>query len=46
MELLVPEEEMAQRRAAGVVKPDHPAPGLLAAYRRSVQSAETGALWL
>jgi dihydroxy-acid dehydratase len=46
MELLVSAEEMAQRRAAGVVKPDHPAPGLLAAYRRTVQSAEMGALWL
>ena len=46
MELLVSEEEMAARRAAGVVKPDHPAPGLLAAYRKTVSSAETGALWL
>jgi len=46
MELLVSAEEMAQRREAGVVKPDHPAPGLLAAYRRTVQSAEMGALWL
>jgi dihydroxy-acid dehydratase len=46
MELLVSEEEMQHRRAAGAVRPDHPAPGLLAAYRRTVQSAETGALWL
>jgi dihydroxy-acid dehydratase len=46
MELLVSGEEMQRRRAAGAVRPDHPAPGLLAAYRRTVQSAETGALWL
>ena len=46
MQLLVSEEEMAQRRKAGFVRPDHPAPGMLAAYRQMVAGAEAGAIWL
>ncbi|MHB9096937.1 MAG: dihydroxy-acid dehydratase [Syntrophales bacterium] len=46
LELLISDDEMQRRRKAGARKPDHPAPGVLAAYRRMVGSADTGALWL
>ena len=46
LELLISDEEMQRRRKDGVKKPDHPAPGVLAAYRRMVGSADTGAIWL
>ena len=46
LELIIPAEELLRRRKTGIVKPNHPAPGLLAAYRKTVSSAETGALWL
>jgi dihydroxy-acid dehydratase len=46
LELLISDEEMQRRRKDGVKKPDHPAPGVLAAYRRMVASADTGAIWL
>lgn len=46
LELLVSEEEMQKRRDAGFKRPDHPAPGMLAAYRRTVGSADKGAIWL
>jgi dihydroxy-acid dehydratase len=46
LQLLVPEAELQGRMAAPPARPDHPAPGLLAAYRRTVTGADTGALWL
>jgi dihydroxy-acid dehydratase len=46
LELLISAEEMRQRREAGIKRPNHPAPGLLAAYRKMVGSADTGAIWL
>ncbi len=46
LELLVDAEEMRRRRKAGAKKPDHPAPGVLAAYRQMVGSADAGAIWL
>jgi dihydroxy-acid dehydratase len=46
LELLVPDDELQRRRKAGAKKPDHPAPGVLAAYRKTVGSADKGALWL
>ena len=46
LELLVSADEMRRRREVGVKKPNHPAPGLLAAYRKMVGSADTGAIWL
>jgi len=45
LQLLVPDNELKRRREAGIVKPDHPAPGVLAAYRKMVGSADRGALW-
>ena len=39
------DEEIAERLKAAV-KPNHPAPGVLAAYRRGVGDADKGALWL
>lgn len=46
LQLLVPDDELKRRREAGTKKPNHPAPGLLTAYRATVGSADTGALWL
>jgi len=46
LELLVSAEEMRQRRETGAEKPNHPAPGVLAAYRKMAGSADTGAIWL
>jgi len=46
LELLIPDEELQRRRKAGAKRPDHPAPGVLAAYRKTVGSADKGALWL
>ena len=39
------DEEIAAR-LKNVKRPDHPAPGVLRAYRRGVSGSETGALWL
>ncbi len=46
LNLLVPEAELNERTAAGFTRPDHPAPGVLGAYRKGVGGAETGAIWL
>jgi dihydroxy-acid dehydratase len=46
IQLLLPEEELAQRKQRPFHRPDHPAPGLLSAYRRMVGGAQSGALWL
>ena len=46
LQLLVSDDELQRRREAGVEKPNHPAPGVLAAYRKMVGSADTGAIWL
>jgi dihydroxy-acid dehydratase len=45
LQLLVSDEELRCRREAGIEKPNHPAPGVLAAYRKMVGSAESGAIW-
>jgi dihydroxy-acid dehydratase len=46
LQLLVPDDELQRRRETGIKKPNHPAPGVLAAYRKMVGSADTGAIWL
>lgn len=46
LELLIPDEELHRRMEAGYARPDHPAPGMLSAYRKTVGSADTGAVWL
>ena len=46
IDLLIPEEELKKRQQQPPERPDHPAPGLLSAYRRMVEGAESGALWL
>ena len=46
LQLMISEEELSRRRQAGVVRPDHPAPGVLGAYRRTVSGADLGAVWL
>jgi len=46
LQLLVSDDELQRRRKAGAEKPNHPAPGVLAAYRKMVSSADTGAIWL
>jgi dihydroxy-acid dehydratase len=39
-------EEQLQARKQEIRRPDHPAPGVLGAYRAGVGGAEEGALWL
>jgi dihydroxy-acid dehydratase len=46
LELLIPETEMTARMNAGFARPDHPAQGMLSAYRKTVGGADSGALWL
>jgi len=46
LQLLVNDDELQRRRKAGAEKPNHPAPGVLAAYRKMAGSADTGAIWL
>ncbi|MGI5836186.1 MAG: dihydroxy-acid dehydratase [Chloroflexota bacterium] len=46
IELLVSEEELSRRMSRPLVRPDHPARGILAAYRERVSGAETGAVWI
>jgi len=45
MNVELSDEEIAERLKS-VVKPNHPAPGVLAAYRKGVGNADKGALWL
>lgn len=44
--LLVDEDELRRRQASPPIRPDHPALGILAAYRERVKGADTGAIWL
>ena len=44
--LLVSEEDLNRRRQKGVKRPDHPAPGMLSAYRNTVAGADAGAVWI
>jgi len=46
LRLLVPEAEFKKRRQHPPHRPDHPAPGLLSAYRKMVGGSQSGALWL
>ena len=46
IQVLISEEELAQRQQQSLERPDHPAPGMLTAYRNMVSGAEKGALWL
>jgi dihydroxy-acid dehydratase len=46
IELLVSEEVLEKRRRLPPKRPDHPAPGILASYRRGVGGADRGAIWL
>lgn len=45
LEVKVSEEELARRKAE-IVKPDHPAYGIMKQYRKVVEGAEKGAVWL
>ena len=46
LQLLISEKEFRLRKEEVPDIPDHPAPGVLAAYRQMVSSADSGALWL
>ena len=39
-------DEEITRRLKNVKRPDHPAPGVLRAYRKGVSGSDKGALWL
>ncbi len=46
IQLLVPDEELRRRMANPPELPDHPASGVLAAYRERVGGADIGAVWI
>jgi dihydroxy-acid dehydratase len=46
IQVLVSEEEIKKRQKEPLKRPQHPAPGMLAAYRKTVSGAEKGAIWL
>jgi dihydroxy-acid dehydratase len=46
LHLLVADDELERRRLKGFRRPDHPASGMLSAYRKMVGGADTGAVWL
>ncbi len=46
LDLKVPEDEVKRRMTGERKKPDHPAPGMLRAYRERVKGADEGAVWL
>lgn len=46
IEILVSDEEFSRRQRLPPVKPDHPALGMLRAYRQMVGRANSGAIWL
>ncbi|MBN2569738.1 MAG: dihydroxy-acid dehydratase [Deltaproteobacteria bacterium] len=42
----VSDDEMKARMKKGLKRPNHPAPGMLSAYRKGVSGADKGAIWL
>jgi dihydroxy-acid dehydratase len=46
LQLLISDQELQQRQKTVPVRPDHPAPGLLKAYRQNVCGADQGAIWI
>jgi len=46
LQLLISDKELQQRQKTAPVRPDHPAPGLLKAYRQNVCGADQGAIWI
>jgi dihydroxy-acid dehydratase len=46
LQLLISDQELQQRQKTAPVRPDHPAPGLLKAYRQNVGGADQGAIWI
>jgi len=46
LQVLISEKELARRQQQPLKRPDHPAPGMLTAYRKMVTGAEQGAVWL
>jgi dihydroxy-acid dehydratase len=46
IQLLVSDQELDRRKEKGLKRPDHPAPGMLSAYRKVVAGADKGAVWL
>ena len=46
LELLISDQELQQRKKNTPVRPDHPATGMLKAYRQNVCGADRGAIWI
>jgi dihydroxy-acid dehydratase len=46
LQVLLSEQELARRQQQPLKRPDHPAPGMLTAYRKMVTGADQGAVWL
>jgi dihydroxy-acid dehydratase len=46
LDLKISQEQIEKRLAQKRKKPNHPAPGMLRAYRERVEGADEGAVWL
>ena len=46
IQLHISEDALRKRQQKAIKRPDHPAPGMLAAYRKMVTGADRGAVWL
>jgi dihydroxy-acid dehydratase len=46
IQLLVSDDALRSRQEKGLKRPNHPAPGMLAAYRKMVTGADIGAVWI
>lgn len=46
IQLLISDGELKKRAQETLKRPEHPASGMLAAYRRMVTGANNGAVWL
>jgi dihydroxy-acid dehydratase len=46
LQVLISDEELSERQQTAPRRPDHPVPGFLSAYRKTVGGADKGAIWL
>ena len=46
LQLLISDQELQRRQKTVPVRPDHPATGMLKAYRQNVCGADQGAIWI
>ena len=46
LQVIISDEELSERQKTDPKRPDHPVPGFLSAYRKTVGGADKGAIWL